>query len=313
MDRRSFIKRTAASGAAAFIGTSFIGREVLAGIPSQRADISVIKGMDVFKNTKDAVKVLGGMKRFVKKGSKVGLIINADFETKGAYVHPDISLAVAAMCFDAKAEEVLCLQAVKPEYWKRSGNYEEYEGVIGKLGNVDSNLFPAEFNEDEWEKLPGIEGAKGLKDVEVIKALMEVDVLINIFIAKHHAGSQYTGAMKNSMGFCTRKTNVFFHLGSGERNNPDFLAQCIADINLIRQPDLIIGDATEFITTNGPSGPGDISKLDKVFAGTNLVEMDAFGVSLNDIDPIDVPTLQRAEELKLGSADLSKLNILEFA
>lgn len=313
MDRRSFIKRTAASGAAAFIGTSFLGRKVLAGIPSKKADISVIKGTDVFKNTRDAVKMLGGMKRFVPKGARVGLLINSAFDTQGAYVHPDISLAVVDMCFEQKASEVVCLQLVNEEYWKRSANYDEHAGLFEKVTNVESNIFPAEFNEEEWQKLPAIKGAKGLKEVEVIKAVNEVDVLINIFIAKHHAGAQYTGALKNSMGYCTRKTNVFFHLGSGDRNNTEFLAQCIADINLLRQPDLILGDATEFIVTNGPSGPGEIIKLDKVFAGTDLVAMDALGVSFNEFDPANVPTLKKAEELGLGTADLEKLNIVEVA
>jgi uncharacterized protein (DUF362 family) len=313
MDRRSFIKRTAATGAVAFIGTSFLGKEVLAGIINKEADISVINGTDVYANTKNAVKILGGMEKFVPKGAKVGLLINSGFDQKGAYVHPDISLSTLEMCFEAGASEVVCLQAADPTYWERSDHYTDKALFVEQLKQVETNIFPAEFNEDDWMKLPEIEGAKLLEEVEVIKAVKEVDVLINIFIAKHHAGTMYTGALKNSMGFCTRKTNVFFHLGSGERNDPDFLAQCIVDINLLRQPDLIIGDATEFITTNGPAGPGDMSKLDKVFAGTNLVAMDALGVSYNDLEAEDIPTLLKAEEMGLGNYDISKLNIIEIS
>ncbi|RLD81329.1 MAG: hypothetical protein DRJ15_04665 [Bacteroidetes bacterium] len=313
MDRRSFIKRGAATGAAAFIGTSLLGREVMAGAISKDADIAVVNGTDSFENTKKAVDVLGGMGKFVPKGSKVGLLVNAGFDQKGAYVDPDITLSVMKMCFEAGADEVLSVQYIHDVYWERSPRYEEMKDMLGKLSQVESNDFPAEFIEEDWKTLPGIEGAVSLKDVEVVKAMDEVDVLINIFIAKHHAGSMYTGALKNTMGFCTRKTNVFFHLGSGERNDPDFLAQCIADINLHRQPDLIIGDATEFITTNGPAGPGEMSKLDKVFAGTNLVAMDALGVSYNDVAAEDVPTLLKAETAGLGSYDLDGLNIVEIS
>lgn len=313
MDRRSFIKRGAASGAAAFIGTSLIGRKVLAGVISKDADIAVVNGTDYFENSKKAVDVLGGMGRFVPKGSKVGLLVNAGFDQKGAYVDPDITLSVMKMCFEAGADEVLSVQYIHDVYWERSPRYEEMKDMLGKLTQVESNDFPAEFNEGDWKTLPGIEGAVSLKDVEAVKAMDEVDVLINIFIAKHHAGTMYTGAMKNTMGFCTRKTCVFFHLGSGERNDPDFLAQCIVDINLHRQPDLIIGDATEFITTNGPAGPGEVSKLDKVFAGTNLVAIDALGVSYNDVAAEDVPTLIKAETAGLGSYDLDGLNIVEIS
>ena len=113
--------------------------------------------------------------------------------------------------------------------------------------------------------------------------------------------------------FFSFKTNVFFHLGSGERNDPDFLAQCIADINLYRQPDLLLGDATEFIVTNGPSGPGELVKLDKIFAGTNVVAMDALGASFNDLTADDVPTLLKAEEAGLGSFKLEDYNIVELS
>lgn len=312
MDRRSFIKRTAATGALGFIGSTIAGRKVLAGIINKEADISVVKGSDVFGNTKKAVEILGGMERFVPAGSKVGLLINSAFDQKGAYVHPDISLSVIEMCIDAGAHDVLCLQVVDDAYWKRSEKYDQLNGLLGHISQVSTNVFPAEYNDEDWILIPAIEGAKGLQEVEVVKALKEVDVLINVFIAKHHAGAFYTGALKNSMGYCTRKTNVFYHLGSGERNDPDFLAQCIADINLIRQPDLIIGDATEFIISNGPQGPGEIKKMDRVFAGTQLVAMDTLGVSYNDFAPDEILTIIKAEQMGLGSSDLSGINIVEI-
>ncbi len=102
MDRRSFIKRSAASGAAAFIGSSLIGRKALAGSIDSDADIAVVNGSDLFENTRKAVDILGGMDKFVPKGSKVGLIVNAGFDQKGAYVNPDITLSVMKMCFDVR-------------------------------------------------------------------------------------------------------------------------------------------------------------------------------------------------------------------
>jgi uncharacterized protein (DUF362 family) len=312
MDRRSFIKKTAATGAMGFIASTIAGRKVLAGIIDKDIDISVVKGSDVFGNTKKAVQLLGGMERFVPSGSKVGLLINSGFDLKGAYVHPDISLSIIEMCIDADAQDVLCLQVVDDAYWKRSEKFDQLSGLFDHVSQVSTNVFPAEYNEADWVLIPAIEGAKSLQEVEVIKALKEVDILINVFIAKHHASTFYTGALKNSMGFCTRKSNVFFHLGSGERNDPDFLAQCIADINLLRQPDLIFGDATEFLLSNGPQGPGEIKQMDRVFAGTNLVAMDALGVSYNDRVAEDILTLIKAEEMGLGSYDLGGLNVVEI-
>ncbi len=313
MDRRSFIKRWAATGAAAFLGTSLLGRKAFSAIAGEDADITVVSGTDYFGNTIRAVEALGGMQKFVPAGAKVGLLINSAFEQAGAYVHPDVSLAVVKMCFDASAAEVTCLQVVDGAYWERSALYTDMKAYTDKLVQVPSNIFPAEFNEEDWELLPGIDGAKGLKEVEVIRALGEVDVLINESFHKTRFFSRYCVFMKNSMGFCTRKTNVFYHLGSGERNDPEFLAQCIADINMLRQPDLIIGDATEFIVTNGPAGPGDMLKLDKVFAGTNLIGMDALAATFNNFEPEEILTNLKGQEAGLGSYELENYNIVEVA
>ena len=153
-----------------------MGKQVLAGIIDKEADISVIKGTDVYASTEQAVKVLGGIEKFVPQGASVGLLINAGFEQKGAYVHPDISLATLQMCIDAGASEVISLQFIEPAYWERSENYTDKAGYVEKLKQVETNIYPAEFNEDDWLRIPKIEGSKTLEEVEVIKAL-ELKVL----------------------------------------------------------------------------------------------------------------------------------------
>ncbi len=43
------------------------------------------------------------------------------------------------------------------------------------------------------------------------------------------------------------------------------------DVNLVRRPDLSVFDGTELITTNGPSGPGNLIRPGKVFAAEETV------------------------------------------
>ena len=92
MDRRSFLKGGAAGSAAAFLGSKMLGNKVLAGLTPKKVDIAVLTGTDYFMNTRKAVDALGGIKRFVPEAYRVGLLINSGFETRGAYVKPDISL-----------------------------------------------------------------------------------------------------------------------------------------------------------------------------------------------------------------------------
>ncbi|MFC2133431.1 DUF362 domain-containing protein [Bacteroidota bacterium] len=278
----------------------------------EETDLAVVTGENYFENTIKAVDALGGIEKIVAEGSKVGLLINSDFEHKGAYVHPDISIAVVKMSFDAGASEVICLQHVEDEYWKRSSLYEEYKDVISNVKTVKSNKFPCEFNDNDFTKIID-ENAVHLKDAEVVKALFDVDVFINIPIAKHHATTHLTGALKNMMGVCTRKTNVGMHLNGPSRNDPDYLSQSIADIHLFRKADLVVADAVEFITTNGPNGPGEIKKLDKVLASTDVVAADAYCAGLLGYSVDEILVVKKAYDLGLGEMDLSKINIKEIS
>jgi len=116
------------------------------------------------------------------------------------------------------------------------------------------------------------------------------------------------------MGACHGNTNKFFHNGSGAKNDYDditFLSQCIADVNTLRKPDLIIADACEILRTNGPSGPGEIIKPRKVYAGTEPVAVDAYGSTILDNRPGDILMIEMARDHGLGSPDLQKIVIKE--
>lgn len=306
MDRRKFIYRT--SGFLA-------GSVVLNAIPfrvlgeSVVPDIAVVKSSDYYKATEKAIFELGGMKRFVRPGSSVGVLVNSDFTEKGTYTNPDIVLATLFLCWEAGAREIVFLQPVKDEYWRRSAYYTKYSYLISGSESVRSNVFPAEYNIEDFIIMDSIEGGKNLKNVEIVRKIREVDVFINLPILKHHASTIVTGALKNMMGLTTRKTNVTFHLGSGKRNDPVYLAECIADLNLVRKPDLIVADATVFITANGPEGPGPLKQEDLVVAGTDAVAIDALAAKYLDMEPSEVLSVQKAYDAGLGQMDLSKLNI----
>jgi uncharacterized protein (DUF362 family) len=309
MNRRNFLYRGTGIAAGSLLLNS-VPFKLFADSPA--ADLCKIRSKDYYNATFRAVHELGGIGRFVPKGSRVGFLINSAFDEPGTYPHPDIGLAMIFMCWEAGAAEIVMLQPVLDEYWRRSKNYDKHRFIINELKQVESNVFPATLNDEDFEVRPSIEGGSVLKDIEIIKKIREIDILINIPILKHHATTILTGTMKNMMGLTTRKTNVTFHLGSGKRNDPEYLAQCIADLNLVKKPDLIVADAIEFITGNGPSGPGPLKRLDLVIAGTDPVAMDAFGATCLDMQPADILTVSKGYAMGMGEMDLEKLSIVEY-
>jgi uncharacterized protein (DUF362 family) len=309
MDRRDFIYR----------GTGLVAGGMLLNLAplklfSQNTypDLCKVKSTDYYNATLRAVHELGGINRFVPAGARVGFLINSGFEEPGTYPDPDIALALLFLCWEAGAGEIVMLQPVLTEYWKRSDKFDKHRFIINELVEVKSNVFPAVYNEDDFRIMESISGAVHLNNIEIIKKINEVDVFINVPILKHHATTILTGALKNMMGLTTRKTNVTFHLASGVRNDPEYLAQCIADLNLVRKPDLTVADAIEFITGGGPSGPGPLKRMDIVVAGTDPVAVDAFGAGCLDMAPSDILTVSRAYDLGIGEMDLSKLNVIEI-
>lgn len=300
ISRRSFIKSSAILGASTILGSSTMGL-VFADV---NVDIAAVKGTDYFKNTIKAVDILGGMPKFVSKQSNVGLLINSPWKYPGSYVNPEITLAVIRMCLDAGAKEIGVFKNLDNSYWSRSALAEKFHDEVKVV----------RFLGDEFVNVSVPQG-RALKKAEIVKGLLDCDVLINVPVAKNHNGVRFTGTMKNMMGATSRSTNRFFHAGSGAGGSYDdveFLSQCIADVNLLRKPDLCIFDGTQMITTNGPQGPGKLITPQKVFAGVDRVAMDVYGANLLGIKGEEVRTTRMAHEQGLGKINLSSLQIQEI-
>jgi uncharacterized protein (DUF362 family) len=301
--RRTFIKGSTALGVSSFLGGSIDEWLAKPAFAEDQVDIAAVTGADYFQNTIKAVELLGGMSKFVPRQARVGLLINSPWDHLGSYVRPDITLAVMRMCRDAGAKEIGVFKSLGDDYWQRSalsGNFQdEIQGLRSLAGNYTEVSIP---------------GGLALKNAKVAKELLDCDVFINIPIAKNHTGTSFTGTMKNMMGATSSTTNMFFHHGSGKLgwyDDIEFLSQCIADVNLVRKPDLCIFDGTEVITTNGPRGPGKVIKPQKVFAGVDRVAMDAYGANLIGVRGEEVRMIRMAHEHGLGEIELARLHIQE--
>jgi len=303
INRRSFIKMSTILGGSTLIAGSPIRFMQNLAFAAETVDIAAVKGTDYFKNTIEVVNLLGGMKQFVKPGSTVGLLINSPWDYPGSYVTPEIPLAVVQMCLQAGAKEVGVLKSVGSSYWNRSPLASRFQKEIGNLRDISGDYVEVQ-----------IPKGVSLKDADVARGLLECDVFINVSIAKDHTGTRFSGVMKNMMGTSAYTTNAYFHHGSGSLtsySDVEFLSQCIADLNLVRKPDLCILDGTEILKTNGPRGPGELLKPQKVIAGVDRVAVDSYGAQLLGLLPEDIHMIRMAHAHGLGEMDLAKIRIQE--
>jgi len=308
--RREFVKKSAKIGFSAAVGSSVIYQLVdgsICAFGEEKIDIAVVSGSDYLNSTTRAVELLGGIKKFVPKNSKVAILPNTQSRHPGTYTKPEIVRAVIKMCKEAGAKEINCLSWLTKKHWEGTGLAQvvEEEGVNLKLINMD---------DESLYKQVQIPDGKALKEAQVMKELYNNDVFINMPVTKDHAGNKFTGTMKNLMGLNFRKNNRTFHKEGWktEISAIEHLDQCIVDLNTIIKPDLNIVDATEFITTNGPFGPGKLIKPQKIVAGTDRVAIDAYCTTLWDLNAQDIIMINRAYEQKLGEINLKKVKIKEI-
>ena len=301
-DRRTFVKTGLALGAAGALESAGIRRALAATAP--KPDIVAVQGGDAFAGTCKALAALGGIERFVAKGSRVGLLVNAPphWRLEGSHTRMEVVLAVAKLCLDAGAKEIVTLPLLAPKLWTgplAATHAKAVKSIKECSGKTVATKIPK-----------GI----ALKSGKVRPELLEVDVLVNIPIAKHHVGTHFSGNLKNIMGALDRETNAFFHSGSGKSDYEDvgFLSQCIADANTLRRPHLCVVDATVVLATNGPAGPGDLLRPMRVVAGTDPVAVDAYGARLHGRTPKAVVMLGKAAAAGVGHADLEKLKVREI-
>lgn len=304
ISRRDFLKRSAILGATAAAGGRLLAGKAWAG---QGTEISVVTGADYFKSTQAAVKTLGGMNAFVKKGAKVALLPNVQRWNPGTFTKPGILRAVIQMCKEAGAAEVNVLSWLDERNWESTG----LAAVIKEEGAV-LKLVPRE--EADYKTIPVPNGV-GMKDVMIMKEFFNNDVFIDMPITKDHAGNKFTGTMKNLMGlnFATHNRSNFHK--ENWTSDPDairHLENCIVDLNVPIKPTLCVVDATEFIITNGPMGPGEVIKPQKVIAGTDRVALDAYCTTLWDIRAEDIICINQAYKRGLGNMDLTQADIKEI-
>jgi uncharacterized protein (DUF362 family) len=299
--RREFLRRSAAIGAGATLASAGLFADPLAAggleFYQPSIDLAVAKGGSPSKNCLAAVEALGGFGKFVHKGDKVVVKpnpIGSNRADRAINTHPEMVEAVIRECFQAGASEVVALSHDDARSITDNGTEEAIRRGGGTLKVLSRR--------EQFREVVVPRG-RILRQVEIATDLLDADVFINMPIAKHHAGSRLTLAMKNLMG--VNWNRIIFHQTD--------LQQTIAELATTVKHNLVIMDANHVLLTNGPGGPGEVMKANQVIAGVDPVAVDAFTTRFFDLEPNDIGHIRIAYELGVGDMELSGLKIEEFA
>ncbi|MBM4276743.1 MAG: DUF362 domain-containing protein [Deltaproteobacteria bacterium] len=294
--RRRFLKMAAAGAALGVAGRPSFS------FAKEEYDLAVISGEPVAA-TKKALEVFGGISRFVKKGIRVVLKPNMSFARTpdvGTTTHPLVVATVAEACIRAGARQVLILDYTL----HRAELCLERTGIREACRNI-SGVYVQAVQERKFFKEIPIPQGKVLDRVEVIKEVLDCDVLINLPVAKSHSATGVSLGIKGLMGLIWDRES--FH----SRVN---INHALSDLATVIKPQLTILDATRALTTGGPGGPGKVIKTDLIIAGTDPVAVDSYGVSIapwygQNFKGRQVEHLLFAHQRGMGKIDTDQLKI----
>lgn len=268
-----------------------------------KTTLAVVEGHDPAVATREALNLLGGIEKFVKKGQVVAVKPNMAFDREpefAANTNPYVVAAVVQECLKAGAREVKVFDhTVHPAVraYEKSGIAPAAREAGAKIIFVDADHKPS------FRDLPLPKG-KVLKSWPMFTEALDADVLINIPIAKHHGLTRLTLGIKNLMGI----------MGGNRAAIHPRIHQCLADIATEVRPHLTILDAYRILVAGGPQGGRleDVRLLRTIVASTDPVAVDSFAATLPgfDMKGEDIGYIRIAHQMELGEIDLGKVEII---
>ncbi len=138
--------------------------------------------------------------------------------------------------------------------------------------------------------------------INVCDEAMKIDYLINMPVLKGHCQTKMTCALKNLKGCIPNVEKRKFHTMG--------LHKPIAYLNKILKSNLIIVDGL-MGDLNFEEG-GNPVQMNRIMAGVDPVLIDSYVAELMGFDISEVPYIQIAEQIGVGSSQLNKANINEL-
>ncbi|MFN8059146.1 MAG: DUF362 domain-containing protein [Vicinamibacterales bacterium] len=269
MNRREFLERAAVIGATC---SPFPARRVFAAIDAR---VAVVSNTTRAEGVHRAVTLLGleplaGRDGFIKPN------FNSADVTPGS-THNDTLSAVAT--------ELRRMGAGSLTIGDRSGmgntrDVMQSKDVFALARDLKARTIVFdELPDTEWEPVrrPGLHWSRGFA---FPRPVLRAGFIVSTCCLKtHRYGGHFTLSLKNSVGFAAKQVPGDSHNYMTELHRSASQRRMIAEINTAYRPALVVLDAVQGFTTEGPD-KGTLVEPGVVIAGTDRVAVDAVGVAL---------------------------------
>ena len=264
--------------------------------------MAIVRGSDRKATLHAALKALGGIESFIKKGDHVLLKANVAFASPpmlSATTHPDIVSEMCRRCYKAGAASVVVTD--NPINDPRS--CFTLSGIDAAARSAGAKVFLPDV--DAFKPL-SVPRARLIQSWPVLVGpLKNITKVIGLAPVKDHHRSGASLTMKNWYGLLGGRRNIFHQ----------DIHTIITELAMMVRPTFVILDGTVSMMTNGPTGGSltDLKQTNTMIISTDQVAADAFGATLLGKSPTDLPFISKAEAAGVGTADYRTLKPAELS
>lgn len=258
--------------------------------------MAIAQGSNRAETVRLALKSLGGMEKFIQKGDRVLIKVNAAFASPpmlSATTHPELLGEVIRMCLEVGAAEVSVTDNPINDprscfTWSGIGQAAESAGA--------KVLLPREHY---FRPLTLAEGQLIRNWPVLLSPFDGMNKLIGLAPLKDHHRSGASMVMKNWYGLLGGRRNIFHQ----------DIHNIIKELAMMVRPTLVILDGTTVMMSNGPTGGSlsDLQTMNTLVVGSDQVAVDAFGAQLLGRRVEDLPFIGKAAGAGVGTADFESL------
>jgi uncharacterized protein (DUF362 family)/ferredoxin len=256
----------------------------------------------VLSAMREVLAPLGGMGSFVKPGQRVALkpnILMGASPESCITTHPAVMGAAAQLVREAGAHPFI----VDSPGAGIPNSIPSVRQTYKKCGFADLGIPLNENLEYVFSSTPQ---ARITKRMEILKALLDADVIINMPKVKTHGFMVLTCAVKNMFGAIPGLLKVGYH---SKLSTPERFGGMLLDILEVVRPTLNIIDGVQGMEGDGPAG-GQIKSLGVLAAAPDAIIADFVICHLIGFDAGMIPYMAMAQKEGLCPRDISEVQVL---
>lgn len=247
-----------------------------------------------------SLELLGGLGRMVKPGQTV--LVKPNFNSPDPFPgSTDLHFLEALVKLLQQAGAKVAVGDSAGGLWRPTRSVVAKLGLPALMARLGVEFIAFDDRPGDWVRVST--GGHYLPEVVIPRAVYEADWLVYLPCLKTHSRARFSMSLKLGMGV--------IHPGQRRGMHLHHLEEKAAEINLTRQPDLIVMDGRKSFVTGGPS-KGQLVEPGVILASGDMVAIDVEALKIllsykaqNRLmpDPWQSPQIANALKHGLGSRD----------